>query len=358
MGMPHLSVSDNAANFGDTDRFLRELKDHPEIREFFTNHHSFWTFITPLGPWEGGVYERLVGITKSNLRKALPKHTPTYDKLRTLCQELECVMNNHPFIYVSTADDIPLTPNHFMHGRTNALSPQIQLTNSDNPDYLVATTLRTQYQFLTDALQTFKRRWTHDYVTSLKERHLRLTKTHQRVPRVHDLVLLTLDGVPQDQYSLAHIIQVFPGPDNVIRSVRVRTAKGEYERSVTQIIPLELNLSIDTHPPPSPADDSEPPVESPLSEEEVEYDTVDKETTLVAVDPTESASGFEDLISPTPDRPSPTTLTDAPTEPPAIPPATATADTTKLCQPVPDHVERPPNVSEIGSPYSMNSQLS
>ncbi|XP_076066925.1 uncharacterized protein LOC143040117 [Oratosquilla oratoria] len=40
VGIPHSFVSDNATNFGSTDRFLRELKDHPSINDFFTNHHS------------------------------------------------------------------------------------------------------------------------------------------------------------------------------------------------------------------------------------------------------------------------------------------------------------------------------
>ncbi|XP_076064452.1 uncharacterized protein LOC143038797 [Oratosquilla oratoria] len=182
VGMPHSFVSDNATNFGASDRFLRELKEHPSISDFLTNHHSSWTFITPLAPWQGGMYERYVGITKSNLRKALYKCTPTYDEFRTLCQEVECVVNNRPLTYVSTEDDTPLTPNHLMYGRTFALFPQVQLTDLSDLDYFIATTLRTQYQFLTDSLQTFKRRWSHDYIISLRERHLRHSKPHQRGP--------------------------------------------------------------------------------------------------------------------------------------------------------------------------------
>ncbi|XP_076049518.1 uncharacterized protein LOC143030245 [Oratosquilla oratoria] len=83
--MPQSFVSDNATNFGATDRFLRELKEHPSISDFLlTNHHSSWTFITPLAPWQSGMYERLVGITKSNLRKALYKRTPTYERIQNI----------------------------------------------------------------------------------------------------------------------------------------------------------------------------------------------------------------------------------------------------------------------------------
>ncbi|XP_076064934.1 uncharacterized protein LOC143038975 [Oratosquilla oratoria] len=128
VGMPHSFVSDN---FGVTDRFL---KDRPNINDVFTNHHSSWTFITPLVPWQGGIYKRYVGITKSNLRKALYKYTPTYDEFRTLIQEVECVVNNSPLTYVSTEDDTLLIPNHLMYGHTIALFPQVQLTELSDPD--------------------------------------------------------------------------------------------------------------------------------------------------------------------------------------------------------------------------------
>ncbi|XP_076049488.1 uncharacterized protein LOC143030213 [Oratosquilla oratoria] len=283
VGMPHSFVSDNATNFGATDRFLRELKEHPSISDFLTNHHSSWTFITPLAPWQGGMYERLVGITKSNLRKALYKRTPANDEFRTLCQ-VECV---------------------------------VQLTELNDPDYFIATTLRTQYQFLTDILQTFKRRWSHDYIINLRERHLRHSKPHQRGPRVHDLVLLVLDSVHRDQYPLARITRVLPGPGDVIRSVRVRSAKGEYERSITRIIPLEIDLDTGTSPH-SPTENQEPPAEPSHLEEEIEPNTVDNGTKHAAVDPAENTREYESHIQHTPQQPGSTTGNDTPIETPTV----------------------------------------
>ncbi|XP_076037062.1 uncharacterized protein LOC143022635 [Oratosquilla oratoria] len=298
VGMPHSFVSDNATNLVATDRFLREVKDHPSINDFLTNHHSSWTFITPLAPWQGGMYERLVGITKSNLRKSLYKRTPTYDEFRTMCQEVECVVNNRPLTYVSTEDDTPLTPNHFMYGRTIALFPQVQLTEFSDPDYFIANTLRTQYQFLTDILQTFKRRWSHDYIISLRERHLRHSKPHQRGPRVHDLVLLVLDGVPRDQYPLARVTRVFPGPDDVIRSTHTRT-------------PPRRTKNLLQHFP----------------EEQIEPNAVDNGTKHAAVDPAENTCEHEGFTPHTSQQPSPTTINDTLIETPTVS-STGTAATT------------------------------
>jgi len=36
---------------------------------FFSQEGISWRFTTALAPWQGGVYERLVGIVKQSLRK-------------------------------------------------------------------------------------------------------------------------------------------------------------------------------------------------------------------------------------------------------------------------------------------------
>ncbi|XP_076044783.1 uncharacterized protein LOC143027385 [Oratosquilla oratoria] len=243
VGMSLSFILDNAANFGAADWFLRELKDQPDTKEFFTHRYSIWIFITPLAPWHGGVYERHIGITKSNLRKALFKRIPTYDEFRTLCQEVECVVNNLPLTYVGTEDDIPLTPNHLMHDRTIALSPQIKLIYLDAPDYLVAITRKAQYQYLTDFAS------------------------------------------PETNIHWLASFKFFP-PLITSSDPSESALPRENMNTVTRIIPLELNLNTDTSPPPSPTDNPEPLEESPPSEEVVELDTVDKETTLAAIYPT------------------------------------------------------------------------
>ena len=89
-------------------------------------------------------------------------------------------------------------------------------------------------------------------------------------PAIGDLVLLIKDHVPRDQYPLARIVAVFPGADGLIRSVRVRTPQGEFERTINKLIYLEINLldvpEIEVHPPPFPVESDvvEPGVENPV----------------------------------------------------------------------------------------------
>ena len=145
--------------------------------------------------------------------------------------------------------------------------PKAQLVNFKDPDYITQDELSIRYQHLTDLLHKFQRRWQQDYVIGLRERTLKMQRHSNYRPAVGDLVLLIKDHVPRDQYPLARIVAVFPGADGLIRSVRVRTPQGEYERALNKLIYLEINLldipDAVEQPPPLP-------VESDVAEEGVE----------------------------------------------------------------------------------------
>ena len=42
-----------------------------DVQSYVANIETTWKFITEMAPWKGGFYERLVGLTKRSLRKAL-----------------------------------------------------------------------------------------------------------------------------------------------------------------------------------------------------------------------------------------------------------------------------------------------
>ena len=60
-----------------------------------------WNFIVQLAPWMGGFYERLVGVVKRSLRKAIPnKAIMTSAQLQTVLIEAEAVVNSRPLVHV------------------------------------------------------------------------------------------------------------------------------------------------------------------------------------------------------------------------------------------------------------------
>ena len=78
-----------------------------------------WKFIPCRAPWYGGYWERLIGLTKNVLKKALGRAYVTLPSLQTIVVEIEAHLNNRPLTYVSSDLDEPepLTPSHLLYGR-------------------------------------------------------------------------------------------------------------------------------------------------------------------------------------------------------------------------------------------------
>ena len=51
-------------------------------------------------PWWGGFFERLTGITKNALSKAIGRALLTFQELEEILLDIECFMNNRPLAYL------------------------------------------------------------------------------------------------------------------------------------------------------------------------------------------------------------------------------------------------------------------
>lgn len=125
-------VSDNATTFIASAKWLSELK--VKIQE----RNIEWHFIPERAPWFGGWWERLIGITKTSLKKILGKSFITQEELQTVIPEIKAVLNDRPITYVSSdvLDDIPLTPSHLLHGRRlTSVAEAVTDVNIENPDF-------------------------------------------------------------------------------------------------------------------------------------------------------------------------------------------------------------------------------
>ena len=117
--LPSKLLSDNGTNFVAVSKFLVELQDEAVVQDYLTTHKIKWQFISPRAPWQGGVYERMIGLTKNYLSKALHHRQVTPDELVTILAEVEAILNNRPLTYIN--DDYwegeILTPAHLLYGR-------------------------------------------------------------------------------------------------------------------------------------------------------------------------------------------------------------------------------------------------
>ena len=79
--LPKLIISDNAMTFQSASTYLKTFFDSTSVRDTFANMGIGWQFIPKRAPWYGGWWERLIGLTKTALKKidSLPEPRDTTD---------------------------------------------------------------------------------------------------------------------------------------------------------------------------------------------------------------------------------------------------------------------------------------
>ena len=227
-------MSDNGTNFIGAERELREALngiDQNRITNFLSQHSIDWKFNPPSSPWMGRIWEALIKSVKRALKVVIQDRLFTDETLATLMCEVESILNQRPLTYVS--DDVNdyecLTPNHFLIGECSDFSPTEISDKSLN--------LRKKWKVVQAASQIFWKRWIHEYLPLLTIR--RKWNNQIRNIKIGDLVLLKSDNVPRSHWPLARITNTFPGRDDIVRTVELKTPNAVLVRPVGKICLLE-----------------------------------------------------------------------------------------------------------------------
>jgi len=69
--LPSIMISDNGSTYLSAAEELRLLMELREVREELGKRGVTWKFIPKRTPWYGGFWERLVGLTKTSIKKVL-----------------------------------------------------------------------------------------------------------------------------------------------------------------------------------------------------------------------------------------------------------------------------------------------
>jgi hypothetical protein len=118
----------------------------------------------------GGFYERLIGITKRAITKALGRSKLRSEQWDTLIAEVESTVNSRPLTYVREDDEATsiLTPNHFLSHNPVVAFPNM---STDDPDFVPVVSGRellvASWSRENQLLQSFWRTWTNQYLLSL-----------------------------------------------------------------------------------------------------------------------------------------------------------------------------------------------
>ena len=132
-GRPQVIYSDNVKAFISTSKWVQKINKDVEFRDFLASEKIKWKFNLSRAPWWGGQFERMIGLIKQMLYKAMKNAYLTMVKMQEVMLDIEINMNNQPLTCLDDDKEQPiLTPNVLFHGQTINV-PDIQL-EEDNPD--------------------------------------------------------------------------------------------------------------------------------------------------------------------------------------------------------------------------------
>ena len=86
----------------------------------------------------GGFYKKLIGLTKSSLKKEVGRARLSYDELVTVTCEIGNSINSRPLTYLTEENyQTPLSPYHLLYGRN--INDRNEPLNSTEPNHTSAT---------------------------------------------------------------------------------------------------------------------------------------------------------------------------------------------------------------------------
>ncbi|XP_075150621.1 uncharacterized protein LOC142224719 [Haematobia irritans] len=235
-GIPIRLRSDNGTNFIGAQKLLKRherLIDIDRINDEVANKNIEWIFNCPENPSSGGAWERLIRIIKRILSKTLQNDAPRLETLNSLLIEAENIINSRPLteIQLSSEDDEPLTPNHFLLGCLN--STQTPTSSEEN------LCLRKQWRIAQNLKDRFWRQWVTEFLPQL----LQISKWRDKSKpvKIDDFVIIVDATMPRSQWLKGRIIKVFPAKDGQVRSAEVKTSCGIKRRPVSKLAVFATN---------------------------------------------------------------------------------------------------------------------
>jgi len=233
-GIPANIYTDCGTNYVGAAKQIKALLQTDDARQAVSSRvRCEWHFNPPAAPHFGGLWEAAIKSTKTHLKKVVGAQVYTLEEMSTLVIRIEGVLNSRPLQPLSSdPNDLDaLTPGHFLIGQPLLALPEENVMN-------VAINRLRRWQLIRQALQSFWRRWSHEYLQTLQGRKKWFKQTDNMA--IGDLVAIHSPNHPPMSWQLGRIVEVHPGPDNVIRVVTIRTADGLLKRPVVKVTKLPV----------------------------------------------------------------------------------------------------------------------
>ena len=180
----------------------------------------------------GGSWEPLIKSVKRALRAISTDRIFTDETLQTYLCEVESILNKRPLTPIS--DDIhdfeAITPNHLLKGYQN------NQNSFANPTHYIKG-LQNHCKTVQSCANMFWTCWRNYYLPTLTSL-TKWTKSEIKLSK-NDLVIIKSKDVPRSHWPLGRILDIYPGSDGVVRSVKIKTSNGELIRPSGSVCILE-----------------------------------------------------------------------------------------------------------------------
>jgi hypothetical protein len=220
-GKPVNIFCDNGSNFIGASNELKSFigQNASDISDAITSELINFHFLPPYAPHFGGLHEAGVRSVKHHLRRVLGSAHLTYEDLYTTLTQIEALLNSRPLTPLSSDrnDFLPLTPGHFIIGRSMTAIPEQDLTSR--------TRLVDRYQKIQQLRQHFWARWQLEYISELQIRTKWRQSTNGELT-IGTLVVIKDKQQPPIKWLLGRIRRIFPGRDGIARVAEIQTATG------------------------------------------------------------------------------------------------------------------------------------
>ncbi|XP_065893456.1 uncharacterized protein [Dysidea avara] len=233
-GIPEEMLSDNGTNFVAANKELCELYKDPKTKAAVADKGIKWTFNPPYAPHFGGVFEIMIKSAKRAITAILKNAEVNDEELMTAFCGAEALINSRPLTYQSASvkDNIPLTPNHFLHGQVGGqFAPEVIDEVGFNP--------KKRWRRIQELVRHFWNRWLQEWVPSLSPRQKWFRLKTDVKPG--DTVLLVSSDTPRGQWPLGRVLEVYRSKDQHVRSLKLQVGDKQYIRPIVKVCPLELD---------------------------------------------------------------------------------------------------------------------
>ena len=238
-------ISDNGSNLVHFSKDLLSISNASFTKDLLIKERVEWHFIPVRAAFMGGMYERMIGLFKTVLKRSIGRSLLTLDEFNTVCAYAEAACNDRPLYYVSRKDSgtIPLTPNMLIFGRNlRQCSVDCSAVDLTDPDYEFGQPghLNKACKRLKSSLIHFRKLWAKEYLVALRENDQLRNKgspstKYMLVPNINDVVVFESGSV----LKVGKIIELIPSSDQEIRKVRVESEGHDSIQAVVNLRRLE-----------------------------------------------------------------------------------------------------------------------